>query len=59
MDKNKLPIAHAHYGFRRIVVERCPYCEGTHYHNEPVSQGDTREADCFKGQYIIVFSDSE
>lgn len=41
-----------------IVVDHCPYCYHTHRHSfsEETSPGvyGMREADCFKGQYLLV-----
>lgn len=48
-------------GARRIVVDRCPYCERTHYHLEVVGASDTmqRMADCLRGEYRLVFEKEE
>jgi hypothetical protein len=43
-------------GTGRIVVDDCPYCHRTHYHNQPVGEG-RREADCFRGEYILSFDE--
>jgi hypothetical protein len=51
--------AQARYsGYRdRIVVDCCPYCGGTHYHGATGDdQGQSREADCFRGEYKLDFT---
>lgn len=50
--------AKARYGFRnRIVVDSCPYCGRTHYHSRGGADDNLqRVADCFKGEYKLVFS---
>ena len=50
--------AKARWGFKRIVVDDCPYCHRTHYHNAPVGEG-ARMADCFKGEYLLDFEAAE
>lgn len=40
-------------GARRIIVDRCPYCGKTHTHLDAV--GRQRMADCFRGEYVLVF----
>jgi hypothetical protein len=45
-------------GTGRIVVDDCPYCHRTHYHNPPVGEG-RREADCFNGEYLLSFEKPE
>ena len=51
-------------GYQRsmgIVVDACPYCGQTHRHtfSEELRTGvyGTREADCFKGQYLLIDED--
>lgn len=44
-------------GSGRIVVDYCPFCHHTHYHNQPVGEGQ-RMADCFKGEYLLDFEDT-
>ena len=46
--------AKARYGFKNIVVDDCPFCHHTHYHNHPVMEG-VRMADCFQGEYLLDF----
>lgn len=43
------------HGTGRIIVDECPYCRKTHYHNPPVGEGQ-RMADCFQGEYVLDFS---
>lgn len=50
--------AKARWGFQRIVVDDCPYCHRTHYHNAPVGEG-ARMADCFRGEYMLDFEDTQ
>ena len=50
--------AKARYGFKNIVVDDCPFCHHTHYHNHPVGEG-VRMADCFKGEYLLDFEAAE
>ncbi len=50
--------AKARLGFRNIVVDDCPYCHRTHYHNPPIAEG-VRMADCFKGEYLLDFEAAE
>ena len=45
------------YGTGRIIVDDCPYCHRTHYHNHPIDSGQ-RMADCFQGEYILDFEES-
>lgn len=51
----------ARVGYDRIVVDVCPYCGKTHYHNFVRSGDDSnqRMADCFKGEYILVYQSGE
>ena len=44
-----------HSGLGKIVVDKCPYCGGTHYHNYPEAEG-IREAECLRGEYKLDFS---
>lgn len=61
-DKTKT--AHARYGgigspvsgARRIIVDRCPYCGKTHTHLEG-GETNQRMADCFQGEYVLVFEE--
>ncbi len=45
-------------GARRIVVDQCPYCGRSHAHTEVIGVPDDnqRMADCFIGEYRLVFS---
>lgn len=43
-------------GTGRIVVDDCPFCHKTHYHMLPEGDGQ-RLADCFRGEYILDFTD--
>ena len=56
---NEIRTAKARYGYGtgRIIVDDCPYCHKTHYHNPPVGEGQ-RMADCYQGEYILDFSDA-
>ncbi|MFA6213486.1 MAG: hypothetical protein WC714_28880 [Candidatus Obscuribacterales bacterium] len=56
---NTIPKAKARigYGTNRIIVDNCPYCHRTHYHNLPVGEG-LRMADCYQGEYILDFTES-
>lgn len=56
MDTPKVKARYG-YGSGRIIVDACPYCQRAHYHNPPVDGGQ-RMADCFGGEYILVFSDT-
>ena len=57
--------ASAHYGgigspvsgARRIIVDQCPYCGRMHTHLEVIGRpdGNQRMADCFRGEYRLVF----
>lgn len=43
-----------------IVVNQCPYCLHTHRHtldSTATPHYGVREADCFKGQYLLVDED--
>jgi len=55
-DEVKKAKARYGYGTGRIIVDDCPYCHKTHYHNLPVGEGQ-RMADCYQGEYILDFSD--
>lgn len=48
-------------GARRIIVERCPYCGRAHTHLEVVGSPDSgqRMADCFRGEYKLVFEEEK
>lgn len=50
--------AKARYGFKNIVVDDCPFCHHTHYHNHPVGEG-VRMADCFQGEYLLDFEPAQ
>lgn len=63
MSQNKMQeevkIAKARIGGSgRIVVDSCPYCLRTHYHNLPVGEGQ-RMADCFMGEYTLDFNTTQ
>lgn len=45
------------YGTGRIIVDECPYCHKTHYHNLPVGESK-RMADCFQGEYVLDFNET-
>lgn len=57
-EQRELRTAHGRYGYNgRIVVDKCPYCDKTHYHSLGDSRDDlVRLADCFRGEYKIVFT---
>lgn len=67
MADDKAVTAHARYGgvaspvsgARRIIVDKCPHCGRTHTHMEVVGvvDGGMRMADCFKGEYRLVFDE--
>ena len=57
-SEEKMIKAKARYGFKNIVVDDCPFCHHTHYHNHPVGEG-VRMADCFKGEYLLDFEAAE
>lgn len=59
MNTNETKKAKARYGGTgRIVVDDCPFCHHTHYHNPPVGEGQ-RAADCYQGEYILDFSEDD
>jgi hypothetical protein len=52
-------VAKARFGFKStIVVDDCPFCHETHYHHMPVGSYH-RMPDCFRGIYILDFSEKE
>lgn len=60
MEENEIPKVKARYslGTNRIIVDKCPYCGGMHYHSLPVGEGQ-RLADCYKGEYVLDFSEDK
>lgn len=54
MNEVKKAKARFGHGTGRIIVDDCPFCHRTHYHNPPVDSGQ-RMADCFQGEYILDF----
>lgn len=52
---NEIPKAKARFGFKRVVVEECPYCHQEHTHSSPADNGEKRMADCLLGEYILEF----
>lgn len=63
-EENSKPTANARVGSRLevggfiILVGRCPFCQGTHFHMSRKTSGNlgTRLAHCGKGEYILVVS---
>lgn len=55
----EIKVAKARFGGSgRIVVDDCPYCHRTHYHNHPVGSSQ-RMAECLLGEYILDFDEDE
>lgn len=61
MSEKKTPKVYGFFGFRgTLVVPECPYCGGRHRHRQARGPDSyQRLADCFGGEYVIVFNKQE
>ncbi len=61
MEKKELPKAESERGGKsgKSVSTKCPYCGNIHFHRLYTNDNFIREADCFRGEYILSFSEED
>ena len=53
----ELPRVRGQWIGRRVAV-RCPYCQELHWHMPGPEDKWQRMADCYRGEYLVVFEDT-